>query len=77
MNAPIFSFEGVTGGYGGGIVVNDVSGYVNKGEVLFVLGRNGVGKSTLLKLLFGYLHYFQMHHYNPAKNGLIRVIKLF
>lgn len=61
MNAPIFSFEGVTGGYGGGIVVNDVSGYVNKGEVLFVLGRNGVGKSTLLKLLFGYLKLIRGH----------------
>ena len=61
MNAPIFSFEGVTGGYGGGIVVNDVSGYVNKGEVLFVLGRNGVGKSTLLKLLFGYLKLTRGH----------------
>ena len=55
MKSPIFSFDGVTGGYGGGTVVNDVSGYVEQGKVLFVLGRNGVGKSTLLNLLFGYL----------------------
>ena len=55
MTSPIYSFDGVTGGYGGGIVVNDVSGCVEQGQVLFVLGRNGVGKSTLLNLLFGYL----------------------
>ena len=32
-----------------------VSGAVAAGEVLCVIGRNGVGKSTLLKLLFGQL----------------------
>ena len=55
MNQPIFSFENIVGGYGTGIVVNGVSGEVRSGEVLSILGRNGVGKSTLLKLLFGFL----------------------
>jgi len=49
------AFRGVTGGYGSLTVVEDVSGQVAPGEVLCVVGRNGVGKSTLLKLLLGYL----------------------
>jgi urea transport system ATP-binding protein len=48
-------FEDVTGGYGSTTIVRDLSGAANPGEVLCVLGRNGVGKSTLMKLLAGYL----------------------
>jgi ABC-type branched-subunit amino acid transport system ATPase component len=47
------AFEALAGGYGGVDVVRDVSGAVAAGEVLCVIGRNGVGKSTLLKMLFG------------------------
>jgi branched-chain amino acid transport system ATP-binding protein len=54
MTAPRLIFEGVTGGYGSTTIVRELSGAANAGEVLCVLGRNGVGKSTLLKLLFGY-----------------------
>ena len=55
MNAVRLAFDGVTGGYGDIDVVRAVSGRVMPGEVLCVIGRNGVGKSTLLKLLFGQL----------------------
>ena len=55
MTAARLVFEGVTGGYGSTTIVRDMSGAVNPGEALCVLGRNGVGKSTLMKLLFGYL----------------------
>ena len=48
-------FENVTGGYGSTTIVRELSGAARAGEVLCVLGRNGVGKSTLMKLLFGYL----------------------
>lgn len=50
-----FEFEEVTGGYGGSIVVRGLGGAVAAGEALCVLGRNGVGKSTLLRLLHGFL----------------------
>ena len=53
--APRLVFDGVVGGYGGVVVVRGVSGAVAAGEVLCVIGRNGVGKSTLLKMLFGQL----------------------
>jgi ABC-type branched-subunit amino acid transport system ATPase component len=52
---PRLAFEAVAGGYGDIDVVRGVSGAVEAGEVLCVIGRNGVGKSTLLKLLFGEL----------------------
>jgi len=55
MSAPRLAFDNVTGGYGSTMIVRGVSGAVAPGEVLCVLGRNGVGKSTLLKLLFGFL----------------------
>jgi len=55
MSAARLTFDNVTGGYGSTTIVRDLSGAAIAGEVLCVLGRNGVGKSTLMKLLFGYL----------------------
>jgi urea transport system ATP-binding protein len=55
MSAARLAFESVTGGYGSTTIVRALSGAANPGEALCVLGRNGVGKSTLMKLLFGYL----------------------
>ncbi len=49
------SFSSVSGGYGSLNVVKELSGEVDAGQVLCIVGRNGVGKSTLLKLLLGYL----------------------
>ncbi|HVC11073.1 MAG TPA: ATP-binding cassette domain-containing protein [Burkholderiales bacterium] len=55
MSASLLEFEGLVGGYGSAPVLRGVAGAVAPGEVLCVIGRNGVGKSTLMKLLFGYL----------------------
>lgn len=55
MSAPLLAFEELAGGYGTTTIVRGVSGAVAAGEVLCVLGRNGVGKSTLMKLLAGHL----------------------
>jgi urea transport system ATP-binding protein len=64
MSASAFDFAEVTGGYGGSIVVRGLSGAVAPGEALCVLGRNGVGKSTLLRLLHGFL---------PLTRGSVRL----
>jgi branched-chain amino acid transport system ATP-binding protein len=40
-------------GYGQGTVLFDVSFELQAGEVLALLGRNGMGKSTLIRSLFG------------------------
>lgn len=55
MSASTLVFEDLACGYGDTIVVRGVSGQIAPGQVLGVLGRNGVGKSTLVKALAGVL----------------------
>jgi len=43
----------VAAGYGGGRVLNGVSFGVGRGDVLALIGRNGVGKTTLMRTLIG------------------------
>ena len=43
----------ITAGYGPITVLREVSMRVGSGEVLGVLGRNGMGKSTLIRCLSG------------------------
>ncbi len=46
---------GVTAGYGGTMVLRDVSLEVGPGEIVALLGRNGVGKTTLLRTVAGFV----------------------
>ena len=46
---------GLQAGYGSSTVVHDLDMRVAAGEVVAVMGRNGVGKSTLMKTLVGIL----------------------
>ncbi len=48
-----FSVENGRFGYGGRTVLHDVSFSITDGEVLTILGPNGVGKTTLLKCMMG------------------------
>jgi branched-chain amino acid transport system ATP-binding protein len=45
--------EGITAGYGGSPVIEDVSLTVAAGHITAIVGPNGAGKSTLLKSLAG------------------------
>jgi zinc transport system ATP-binding protein len=49
------SFSGVNFSYGGDSVLKDVSFSVPEGEFLVIMGPNGGGKTTLLKLALGLL----------------------
>ena len=51
--AELLAVEGVTAGYGDGIVLEDVSISLEEGDSLALLGRNGMGKTTLLVTLMG------------------------
>jgi branched-chain amino acid transport system ATP-binding protein len=55
MSDPSLVFEDLVCGYGDTMVVRGVTGRVEPGRVLGIVGRNGVGKSTLLKALAGFL----------------------
>ena len=50
----LLELTGVRAGYGDAVVLDDVSLEVPRSGSLAVLGRNGVGKSTLLLTLMGY-----------------------
>jgi branched-chain amino acid transport system ATP-binding protein len=45
--------DGITAGYGGAPVIQDVSLSVAPGQITAIVGPNGAGKSTLLKSLAG------------------------
>ena len=51
-------------GYGQSRVIHDLSFTVANEEILAIMGRNGMGKTTLLKSIIGIL---------PAKSGSIKL----
>ena len=63
-SAALLTAENVTAGYGEGIVLHDVGFTLTAGQSLAVLGRNGVGKSTLMLALLGHV---------PLRSGKIAV----
>ncbi len=51
--AELLALDKVSAGYGESIVLEDVSFTMNEGDSLALLGRNGVGKTSLLVTLMG------------------------
>jgi branched-chain amino acid transport system ATP-binding protein len=64
--AEILSLRGVSAGYGEAVVVEDLSLGIAEGESVALLGRNGVGKTTLLATILGLTH---LHHGAIGWNG--------
>ena len=58
---PMLEVVGLAAGYGPAQVLFDVSLYVDTGEVVTLLGRNGMGKTTTISTIMGLL---------PARAGL-------
>ena len=52
---PMLSVNGLQVFYGQSLILNDVSIEVASGEVVCLMGRNGVGKTTLIKSIMGLL----------------------
>ncbi len=50
---PLLEMRNLTSGYGQTPVLFDISLTVNRGEIACLLGRNGVGKTTLLRNIIG------------------------
>jgi len=64
MNANALELRDVTSGYKASVVLRGLSMSVAAGEALALLGKNGMGKTTLLKTIMGYL---------PKQGGSIRL----
>lgn len=64
MPEPLLQVSKLNGGYGGKPVLQGVDFHVNEGEIVAIIGRNGVGKSTLMKTLIGLL---------PTRSGEIKM----
>jgi len=60
----MFNISHLSVGYGQSIVINDLSFSVKSEEILAIMGRNGMGKTTLLKSIIGML---------PTKSGSIKL----
>ena len=54
MAEPLLALKDIRAGYGDAVVLDDISFEVPEQGSLAVLGRNGVGKSTLLLTIMGY-----------------------
>lgn len=53
MNGNILEISELNAGYGSGDILQGVNLVVQRGEIMATIGRNGVGKSTLMKALMG------------------------
>ena len=51
--------KGLSSGYGTSKVINDISFALAQSEVLAVVGKNGMGKTSLLKTILGFLPAWQ------------------
>ncbi|MCI9181188.1 MAG: ABC transporter ATP-binding protein [Lachnospiraceae bacterium] len=58
----MLNVEHIRSGYGRISIIRDISFELKKGEIVSIIGRNGVGKSTLMKTLTGLIE---------SKNGKI------
>jgi len=64
MQNQILEIENISAGYGSTVVVNSFSFSIKQGEIILITGRNGVGKSTLLKSIMGII---------PTKSGNLKL----
>lgn len=53
--SPLLELQDVNAYYGAAQALNNVSLYVNKGEIVCLLGGNAAGKSTTMKVILGLL----------------------
>jgi branched-chain amino acid transport system ATP-binding protein len=62
MNVPILEARNLVAGYGASQVLRSIDFVVRRGETIGLMGRNGMGKTTLIRTLLGLL---------PAQSGTV------
>jgi branched-chain amino acid transport system ATP-binding protein len=58
MPEPLLKVEGVRAGYGDAVVIDEIGFELGEGQSMALLGRNGVGKTTLILTLMGHTRLF-------------------
>jgi branched-chain amino acid transport system ATP-binding protein len=53
MTTPLLEVQGLQGGYAGSPVLFDIDLQVGAGEIVGMIGRNGMGKTTLVRSIMG------------------------
>ena len=61
----LLEINGLYSGYGDVKVLNDISLFVEEGEIVSIVGANGAGKTTLMRTISGQL---------PATAGEIKLV---
>ena len=77
----LLSIEHLSAGYGEAVVLSGISLSLAEGQALALLGRNGMGKTTLINTIVGVTRYFsgkitlgwRRHH--PAASGSARACR--
>ena len=54
----LLEFTSLEGGYGSVKIINGIDLYIDKGEFVTIIGPNGCGKSTFIKIIFGIATYY-------------------
>ena len=64
MTEPVLDMTGIDAGYGDTTVLHNINISLDAGEKLAIIGRNGVGKTTLMKTIMGLtdLHAGRIRH---------------
>lgn len=65
MSAVVLEIEELWSGYGGGDILQGIGMAISRGEIVGAVGRNGVGKTTLMKTIMGLV---------AARRGSIRFL---
>jgi zinc transport system ATP-binding protein len=76
---PLLVAEGITAGYGRDVVLEGVDLTVSAGDFLAILGPNGGGKTTLLKVLLGLLAPWsgRVVHLHSRRRGALGYVPQF
>jgi len=74
-NGTIIKIEGISKHFGGTIALDNVNFEIKKAEIHAIVGENGAGKSTMMKILAGvykpdsgkiFVNSHEIHTYNPV-----------
>ena len=72
MTERALALEGVVAGYGDTVVLEDLGFALGEGESVSLIGRNGVGKSTLLATIMGHT----VLHRGSIRGGRVELSRL-